>query len=147
MSVSAARIDLDAIRGNVATLKRLAGDASVMAVVKADGYGHGMLESARAYVLGQYPLNFETGADWAAALGEIELYGLGAEYIDNYGPALRNVTLRDTRQVIDEAFPSPDALAIVLVGDAAKIRDQVTGYGAITAMTLMQPVFDPAAHA
>jgi len=115
--------------------------------LKQDGVSAEMLESARAYVLGQYPLNFETGADWAAALGEIELYGLGAEYIDNYGPALRNVTLRDTRRVIDEAFPSPEALAIVLVGDAAKIRDQVTGYGAITDMKLMQPVFDPVAHA
>jgi predicted Zn-dependent peptidase len=116
--------------------------------LKHEGVTAQMLESARAYVLGQYPLNFETAADWAAALGEIELYGLGAEYIDNYGPALRNVTLPDTRQVIDEAFPSPDALAIVLVGDAAKIREQVAGYGVITDMKLMQPVFDPtAAHA
>jgi zinc protease len=115
--------------------------------LERDGVTAEMLESARAYVLGQYPLNFETAADWAAALGEIELYGLGPEYIDNYGPALRNVTLQDTRQVIDEAFPSPDALAIVLVGDAAKIREQVAGYGAITDMTLMQPAFDPAGHA
>jgi predicted Zn-dependent peptidase len=112
--------------------------------LKHEGVTAEMLESARAYVLGQYPLNFETAADWAVALGEIELYELGPEYIDNYGPALRNVTLRDTRQVIDDAFPSPDALAIVVVGDAAKIRDQVAGYGAITDMTLTQPAFDPA---
>ena len=40
-------------------------------------------------------------------------------------------------------------LAIVLVGDAAKVREQVAGYGAITDMTLMQPAFGPAgcAHA
>jgi alanine racemase len=56
MSVSAARIDLDAIRGNVAALKQHAGDAAVMAVVKADGYGHGMLESAKAALSG--------GATW-----------------------------------------------------------------------------------
>ncbi len=48
-------VDLDAIRGNVATLK--AGtSAEVMAVVKADGYGHGLLESARAALAG--------GATW-----------------------------------------------------------------------------------
>jgi alanine racemase len=52
MSVSAARIDLDAIRSNVETLKVSAGDAAVMAVVKADGYGHGMVESARAALAG-----------------------------------------------------------------------------------------------
>jgi zinc protease len=110
--------------------------------LKREGVTAEMLESARAYVLGQYPLNFETAADWAAALGEVELYGLGSQYIDNYGPALRKVTLEDTRQVIDEAFPAAEALAIVLVGDAAKIRDQVQGYGAITDMTLTQPAFD-----
>src|SRR6201985_2454446 len=89
------------------------------------------LESALAYVLGQYPLNFETASDWAAALGEIELYGLGPEYIDNYGVALGKVELQDTRRIIDEAFPTLDSLVIVLVGDAAKIRDQVKGYGTI----------------
>jgi alanine racemase len=56
MSVSAARIDLDAIRSNVGTLKACAGDAAVMAVVKADGYGHGMLASATAAL--------EAGATW-----------------------------------------------------------------------------------
>src|SRR3569833_1400591 len=120
-----------------------------LGLLKRDGVTAEMLESARAYVLGQYPLNFETAGDWAAALGEIELYGLGPGYIDNYGPALRNVTLQDTRRVIDEAFPSPDALAIVLVGDAAKIREQVAGYSDVTDMTLMHPAFAPAgcAHA
>jgi zinc protease len=103
-----------------------------------------MLESARAYVLGQYPLNFETAADWAAALGEIELFGLGPEYIDHYGPALRNVTLADTRRVVDEAFPTPDSLALVLIGDAAKIRDQVKRYGPITDLSLTEPSFQSA---
>jgi hypothetical protein len=51
--------------------------------------------------------------------------------------------LQDTRRVIDEAFPTLDSLAIVLIGDAAKIRDQVKGYGAITDMTLTQPTFEP----
>ena len=49
------RIDLDAIRGNVAML-RARTTAEVMAVVKADGYGHGMLPSARAALAG--------GATW-----------------------------------------------------------------------------------
>ncbi len=49
-------VDLDAIRDNVATLKAKAGDALMMTVVKADGYGHGLVESARAARAG--------GADW-----------------------------------------------------------------------------------
>ncbi|HEY7274139.1 MAG TPA: alanine racemase, partial [Actinoplanes sp.] len=52
------RIDLDAIRDNVATLCAST-RAEVMAVVKADGYGHGMLPSARAALAG--------GATWLGA--------------------------------------------------------------------------------
>src|SRR3954462_10788905 len=49
------RIDLDAIRDNVA-LMRAGTTAEVMAVVKGDGYGHGMVPSARAALAG--------GATW-----------------------------------------------------------------------------------
>ncbi|HEU0103581.1 MAG TPA: alanine racemase [Mycobacteriales bacterium] len=49
---SEARIDLAAITANARRLDELAGDAGVMAVVKADGYGHGLLPSARAVLDG-----------------------------------------------------------------------------------------------
>jgi alanine racemase len=42
------RVDLAAIRHNVRQLREAAPGAEVMAVVKADGYGHGMVPSARA---------------------------------------------------------------------------------------------------
>ncbi len=48
-------VDLDAIAHNVAALRQRAGVA-MMAVVKADGYGHGLVEAARAARAG--------GADW-----------------------------------------------------------------------------------
>src|SRR5674476_744928 len=51
-----ATVDLDAIRHNVEVLGQHAGSAAVMAVVKADGYGHGLVPSARAAVSG--------GASW-----------------------------------------------------------------------------------
>ena len=49
MSRSAtATIHLDALRSNLARVRSLAGDAKVMAVVKADAYGHGLERCARA---------------------------------------------------------------------------------------------------
>lgn len=53
---SAAVVDLAAIRDNVADLRGRVGSAAVMAVVKADGYGHGMVPAARAALAG--------GATW-----------------------------------------------------------------------------------
>ncbi|MEV6561886.1 alanine racemase [Nocardia sp. NPDC051756] len=41
-------VDLDAIAQNVRILREFAGDAAVMAVVKADGYNHGAVEVAKA---------------------------------------------------------------------------------------------------
>jgi alanine racemase len=55
-----ALVDLDAIRANVAALCRHVGSPQVMAVVKSDGYGHGMLASARAALAG--------GATWLGVL-------------------------------------------------------------------------------
>ncbi len=43
-----ARIDLDALRSNLAVARELAGGRRVVAVVKADAYGHGALSVARA---------------------------------------------------------------------------------------------------
>src|SRR3954453_929160 len=43
---------LDAAGANVAALRRIAAGARLMAVVKADGYGHGMVPVARAALAG-----------------------------------------------------------------------------------------------
>ncbi|WP_420114379.1 alanine racemase [Pseudactinotalea sp.] len=51
-----ATIDLAAIRANVGRLREYAGSAEVMAVVKADAYGHGLVPVARAAR--------EAGASW-----------------------------------------------------------------------------------
>jgi alanine racemase len=41
-------VDLDALRANVATLGATVAPAALMVVVKADGYGHGLVEAAQA---------------------------------------------------------------------------------------------------
>jgi alanine racemase len=55
-----ATIDLDAFRANVALLTRMVAPAKVMLAVKANAYGHGMLELA--------PAALEAGADSLAVL-------------------------------------------------------------------------------
>ncbi len=48
MRPAVARIDLDALRSNLAVARGLAGGRRVIAVVKADAYGHGAVPVARA---------------------------------------------------------------------------------------------------
>ena len=71
---SLARIDLDAVTANVRVLDELAGAAQVMAVVKADGYGHGLLPSARAALTG--------GATWLGVAFLEEALALRAAGLD-----------------------------------------------------------------
>ena len=103
-----------------------------------------MLESARAYVLGQYPLQLETAAHWAGTLSDLEFYGLPKDYIEGYGPALEKVDLAETAAVTADAFPRPTDLVMVLIGDAAKIRDAAQKYGPVTELSLADPDFAPA---
>ena len=72
-------VDLDAVRSNVEVLcARAAGGAQVMAVVKADGYGHGLVPTARAAVAG--------GAAWLGVAFLEEALALRAAGLD--GPLL-----------------------------------------------------------
>lgn len=103
-----------------------------------------LLESGRSYVLGQYPLSLETAAHWAAAFAELEMYGLGRDYIEGYGPAVRAVGAAEAHAVVKEAYPRLDDLVFVLIGDGRQIRAQAASYGRLTEMPLTARQFSPA---
>jgi alanine racemase len=70
-----ARIDLAALRANVEALRARAPGAGLMAVVKSDAYGHGMVPCARAAI--------EAGATWVGTATpqealELRAAGVGA---------------------------------------------------------------------
>ncbi len=70
-----ARVDLNAITGNVAALREHVAPSAVMAVVKADGYGHGAVPAARAALRG--------GARWLGVAHVAEALELRAAGIDS----------------------------------------------------------------
>ena len=74
MTLREARIDLAAISRNVALLVDATTAAHTMAVVKANGYGHGAFEVARAALRG--------GADWLGVADLDEAHALRAAGID-----------------------------------------------------------------
>ncbi len=65
-----ATVDLDAISGNVRALRGHAPSSDLMAVVKADGYGHGLVPAARAALAG--------GATWLGVATVAEALALRA---------------------------------------------------------------------
>ncbi|MGA4540414.1 alanine racemase [Uniformispora flossi] len=69
-----ARIDLDAVRHNITAVRDRVGAAQVMAVVKADAYGHGLVPCARAAR--------EAGATWLGTAVPEEALALRAAGLD-----------------------------------------------------------------
>lgn len=124
-------VDLAALRHNVATLGAYAPDSHVLAVVKADAYGHGLIPSARAAVA--------AGASWLGTAQVSEALALRAAGITT--PIL--AWLYDTRAPfaellaadIDLSVGGLPALAAVVAaarvrGSAARVHVKVdTGLG------------------
>ncbi|HWW22132.1 MAG TPA: pitrilysin family protein [Steroidobacteraceae bacterium] len=115
-----------------------------LSALKRDGISAQGLNSARNYILGQYPLAFETAADWAGALAELDLYRLPDRYIDTYCDELAQVDLERSRQVIETAFPGAEDVDIVLIGDADCIRTGAAQFGPVTEKPLEAPDFEVA---
>jgi alanine racemase len=129
-----AEIDLDALAGNISEARRLTSPtAKIMAVVKANGYGHGAVEVSRTVLAG--------GADWlgVARLDEgltLREAGIGAPIlILGYLPPEQSADL--VRSSLSQAVYTSDmALALAAAASAEGTRAKVhlkidTGMGRI----------------
>ena len=101
-------VDLDAVRANVAELARRAGSAAVMAVVKADGYGHGAVPCARAAL--------EAGAQWLGVALVEEALALRAA-----GLTAPLLVLLPPLDLLDEVIAADVELAVHSPGDLDRV--------------------------
>lgn len=80
------------------------------------------LEKAKNYLTGQFPLRLETPEALAARLAEIEFYGLPEDELRTYRTRVQAVTAAEAQRVASAHMPSPEQLAVVVVGKAADVR-------------------------
>ena len=98
-----AAIDLDALRANFAEARRLAAGRRVIAVVKADGYGHGAVAVARALA--------------SAGVGALATWSVGE------ATALRDAGIAAPLLVLSGVRAAAEAGEVVARGFAAVIHD------------------------
>jgi predicted Zn-dependent peptidase len=115
-----------------------------LARLHRDGLDEGQLKSSQSYILGQFPPTIETNGQIAARLADMLFHGLGPEDVNEYAQRVSSVDAAAVRRTIEQNFPQPDNLVLVLIGDAAKIRDAVKKYGPVTEMKITDPRFSPA---
>ncbi|HEX7118454.1 MAG TPA: pitrilysin family protein [Longimicrobiales bacterium] len=86
------------------------------------------LERARNFVALGLPRQLETSGQIARTIADIELYGLGDDYLSRFVDRVRAVTAEDVRRVAREHL-DPDHLALVVVGDRASIEGPLRSLG------------------
>ena len=90
------------------------------------------LDTARDYLVGVFPLRFETPGAIAGALAGLVVQRLPDDELERYRPAVAAVTADEARAAA-EAHIHPDRTAVVVVGDAARVEEELraTGIGEV----------------
>ncbi len=114
-----------AIRELLAQLDRLRAEAPSAAE----------LAEVRDFMIGVFPLRFESTGGVAAAIEPLAVYGLDDDYWQTYRSKLEVVGPADVQRVAGELI-RPDELLILLSGDADAVRDAVEaeGFGPLEVM-------------
>ncbi len=82
------------------------------------------LAAARDFLVGVFPLRFETPGPVIGALAGIVVHDLPDDELATYRSRIEAVTIADI-QAIAEATIHPDRTAIVMVGDAARVQPEL----------------------
>lgn len=88
--------------------------------IRDEPVGQAELDAAKSFLVGSFPLRFETAGQTAGQLANVRLLGLPIESLKNYTARVSAVTAADVQRVARQ-YVHPDQAAIVVVGDASRI--------------------------
>lgn len=95
------------------------------------------LSLAVSYLMGVFPIRFETTAEVAGGLANVEIFRLPSNYFDTYRERIAAVTTADVLRVA-QTHLDPSRLQAVICGDAEAIRESVDALG-IGPITIHEP--------
>lgn len=127
------------------TVDAIAEEIEVMSEFKEKGLTKQELEEVKSYLIGVFPLRYETPESIASGLSTMVTHGLPENYFETYRTNIENVTLEDANRAAAE-FLHPDRLAIVVVGDAEQVEDPLVkaGFGPVAVLEDPEPGNAPA---
>lgn len=104
------------------------------------GIDEATLTSAKNYVKGQFPPDYETAGSLAGFLTQKYIYGLEDSYINNFENAVDGMTVSKANEIIKKYFPK-DNLQFVLIGKGDEIRNTAKKYGKVTEKNITEDGF------
>jgi zinc protease len=87
------------------------------------------LSDAKSYLTGVFPIRLETQEGLTDQLVQIKMHGLPDDYLHIYRERVQEVTREQVREVARRII-TPDVAAIVVVGDADAIYEEVKSFAA-----------------
>jgi len=100
----------EAVREVLAQLRR----------IREDGITDQELRDAQAFLTGSFPLRYDTNAESATLLTQMELHGLGMDFPQRYPDLIRALTRQQIARVARQ-YLDPDRVVVVVVGKQDKI--------------------------
>jgi zinc protease len=77
------------------------------------------LAAAKKFLIGSFPLKFDRQSAIAGYMLDVELYGLGLDYLDKYPGYIKGVT-REEVQEVARKYLHPDAMILVAVANQSE---------------------------
>ena len=100
----------------------------VLAAAARTGVGGRARRRAKAYMTGSFPLTIETPDSIALQVLNVMFYGLPLEQLQTFRERVNAVTVDDIERVA-RFYLKPDAVSVVLVGNASAFVPQLRGVG------------------
>ncbi len=100
----------------------------LLAKARKGEFGELEVESARNYILGQFPPSLESLSSKARAYSELFFFGLDFNYYDGLMVRVARAMVGDVNRIAAALFPERDCV-LVVVGKADDIRKQLEPFG------------------
>lgn len=101
------------------------------------------LEDTKAFLTGSFPLQIETPQQVASRVAQNRLLGLPEDAIETFRSRVQALDAERVRRVVRDHI-DPQRAAIVVVGDANQVRDQLEGFGPVRLLDVSLNDLDPA---
>ncbi|HEY8203184.1 MAG TPA: hypothetical protein VIF81_00520, partial [Pyrinomonadaceae bacterium] len=85
------------------------------------------LRNAKSYLTGVFPIRIETQDGLIDQLTSVRMFDLPSDYLHTYRDRVNAISAEDVLSVAQQHV-TPDQAAIVVVGDAAEIENQIKDY-------------------
>jgi len=99
--------------------------------MRAEGSDGAELQGAKQYMRGLFPIQTATQTGLALTLNNVYVFGLPKDYPETFRAKIALVTAEQVKSAASTLLGSQDSV-ITIVGDYAKVKDQLTGFKNIT---------------